>query len=109
LCYGLTFTDKPIGIAVIGGSVSEGAGTHGDWAHEAYVGRVFDWLQTTFPGRPHVFRNGAIGGTTSVYYGQCVQDFVPEDDVDLVIVEFTVNDKQLLGPGNSKEAEESGR
>ncbi len=76
--------------------MSEGGGTHENWKTESYVGRLFTWLTQTFPDRPHVLQNGAIGGTTTVYYGQCVQDFVPESDIDLVIVEFTVNDKLLL-------------
>ncbi len=100
-------TDRPIGIAVIGGRVSEGWGRMG-------TGRTMHTLGACLAGRRPLFRGAPWvpqqrdGEATSVYYGQCVQDGVPEDDVDLVIVEFTVNDKQLLGV-ESKEAEESGR
>ncbi|KAG2493839.1 hypothetical protein HYH03_008056 [Edaphochlamys debaryana] len=39
----------------------------------------------------HHFYNGGVPGTTSAYMSSCVQHHIPED-VDLVLVEYSVND-----------------
>lgn len=43
------------------------------------------------------FRNSAVSATTSSYTSQCVNDFVPED-ADLILVEFSVNDWEVVDP-----------
>ncbi len=41
------------------------------------------------------FRNSAVSATTSSYTSQCVADFVPPD-ADLALVEFSVNDWEVV-------------
>lgn len=48
-------------------------------------------------GRRAQFRNSAVSATTSSYTSQCVRDFVPPD-ADLVLVEFSVNDWEVVDP-----------
>ena len=45
------------------------------------------------------FRNSAVSATTSSYTSQCVADFVPPD-ADLVLVEFSVNDWEVMDPAS---------
>ncbi|KAK9823328.1 hypothetical protein WJX72_001962 [[Myrmecia] bisecta] len=101
---------QPVGVTVIGGSVSEGGGV---WltarSTDSYVGRIFSWIKSTFPGAKHRLHNGAIGGVASLYFAQCVDDFVPDEDVDLVIVEFTVNDRMVGLSGKAPEPDTSDR
>ncbi len=43
------------------------------------------------------FKNAAVSATTSSFTSQCVHDFVPRD-ADLVLVEFSVNDWEVVDP-----------
>ena len=45
------------------------------------------------------FVNSAVSATTSSYTSQCMHDFVPAD-ADLVLVEFSVNDWEVVDAQN---------
>lgn len=47
----------------------------------------------SFPNSTIRSQNAGIGGVTSSYYAQCVDMFVADEDVDLVIIDFTLNDR----------------
>ena len=48
-------------------------------------------------------QNAGVGGVTSTYYAQCVDMFVSDEDVDLVFVDFTLNDRASGVMGKSPE------
>ena len=45
------------------------------------------------------FVNSAVSATTSSYTSQCMHDFVPAD-ADMVLVEFSVNDWEVVDAQN---------
>ena len=55
----------------------------------------------TFPNSSVIVHNAAVGGVTSTYYGQCVDMFVSDENVDLVFVDFTINDRASGDMGKS--------
>ena len=57
----------------------------------------------SFPNSTIRSQNAGIGGVTSTYYAQCVDMFVADEDVDLVIVDFTLND---MASGDKKRSPE---
>lgn len=87
-------------VGVLGGSVSACHGVHpspsfpqGDPAGPGcYTSLVDQWFSDTFPNSKHEFMNGAIGGMDSSYYAFCGTHHIPAD-VDLIILEFDVNDQ----------------
>lgn len=96
-------TGQAVSVTTIGGSISANAGAHHPTA--GYVSRVYDWINTTFPNAAHNLTNAARGGSSSQYYSSCLSGFV-QPNVDLVIVEFTLNDYHYAGNGKlfSKDA-----
>ena len=51
------------------------------------------WLKSLAPAANHTFLNLAKGATESTFYAHCLHDTLPEDlAVDLVVVEFAIND-----------------
>lgn len=89
----------PISVSTLGGSVTAGQGAlHGG----PYVARWFNWLREISPSPTasvdHTLKNPAFGGSTSGIFTVCVNDMV-QDDVDLVVVEFALND----GPGTHEQ------
>ncbi|KAK3267498.1 hypothetical protein CYMTET_22694 [Cymbomonas tetramitiformis] len=82
---------KPISIAAIGGSVTKGRNAARE---ERYLFQLARWLQTAFPAQ-HMVHNGGVSASPIKYMNLCVREHVPAD-VDLVIVEYAVN--QML-PG----------
>lgn len=81
---------RPLRIAVMGGSVSYGRGASRIGVTD-YVARVFSWLRATLPRAGHVMVNVAIPATTSEYMAACWRVSLPVD-LDLVIVEYAMND-----------------
>ncbi|KAL4853770.1 Cell cycle and apoptosis regulator protein 2 [Chlorella vulgaris] len=81
---------EPISVAFIGGSSTWGQGAWNVGMPD-FPSIVFKWLRETFPGANHTLVNGAVPGTPSSYFALCSRWHVPAD-VDLVVVEFNVND-----------------
>ncbi|ORY28167.1 SGNH hydrolase-type esterase domain-containing protein [Naematelia encephala] len=87
-------------VGVLGGSVSACRGVHPSVEHPrgdpagpgCYTSLFKDWLNQTFPGSEHQVWNGAIGGMDSSYYAFCGAHHIA-NDVDLIILEFDVNDQ----------------
>ena len=69
----------------------------------AFAGKVSNWFIDTFPNSSVTVHNAAVGGVTSTYYGQCVDMFVSDENVDLVFVDFTINDRASGEMGKSTE------
>ncbi|KAI7846460.1 hypothetical protein COHA_000070 [Chlorella ohadii] len=93
----------PVSVSMLGGSVTAGQGAmHGG----PYVARWFNWLKeiSEAEGLPanHTLKNPAFGGSTSAIFTVCVNDMVQED-ADLVVVEFSLNDD----PGSSGKYKEN--
>ncbi|GIL89726.1 hypothetical protein Vretimale_16617 [Volvox reticuliferus] len=80
--------NMPLKIGVIGGSISSGVGT------TSYETRWFSivskWMRSV-SGANITSRNGCIPATPSAYMLMCMEMSVDED-VDLVFVEYSVND-----------------
>ena len=81
-------------ISFIGGSITEGGGVpFHDRPPLSFAGKVSNWFIDTFPNSSITVQNAGVGGVTSTYYGQCVDMFVSDENVDLVFVDFTLNDR----------------
>lgn len=81
---------KPITIAAIGGSITQGA-----WAtsqEKNYVGRVFGWWRATFPKSRMRLVNAGIGQTNSEYGDKRLQKDLLRYKPDFVITEWANND-----------------
>ena len=90
----MPFAGQPISLSFIGGSTTEGGGVpvH-DRPPLSFSGKVSNWFINTFPNSSITLQNAGVGGVTSTYYGQCVDMFVSDENVDLVFVDFTLNDR----------------
>eukprot|EP00887_Chlorella_sp_A99_P000471 scaffold17.g471.t1 len=87
------FTNKllsgqPVSVGLLGSSVTAGQGAE---FGGPYSRRFFQFVNTTFPHPGHVFKNGAFGGSTSLLFSVCGTSVLPKG-VDLVVVEFALND-----------------
>ncbi|MGS1045738.1 SGNH/GDSL hydrolase family protein [Burkholderia glumae] len=81
---------KPIVIAAIGGSITQGA-----WAtspDKNYVSRVFGWWQATFPKSKMTLVNAGIGQTDSKFGNERLQKDLLDKKPDFVITEWANND-----------------
>jgi lysophospholipase L1-like esterase len=78
-------------IALLGGSVSEGFGSDTFWL-DGYAYHFRDSLRAYLPGVNIEFVNRAVSGTTSSFGTYVLRQQVFEDDVDLFIVEYSIND-----------------
>lgn len=76
-------------MAVVGGSVSAGH-TLDAWRN-IYFYRFLDWWNEQFPEGQHTIFQGAVPATDSGYYAYCFDKHIPKD-VDIVFVEFSLND-----------------
>eukprot|EP00884_Botryococcus_braunii_P021040 jgi/Botrbrau1/761/Bobra.0181s0020.1 len=90
---------EPITIVTLGGSIMAG----GDIYHprrdtDCFVGQIFNWIQKTFPNSKHKFHNGCLPATGSTYISICLGEHVLYDDVDVVLLEFDINDSSPEGP-----------
>jgi lysophospholipase L1-like esterase len=81
---------KPVTIATIGGSITEGVGAS-DVEH-SYASLLQDWWNQTFPTSASTLVNAGISGTASDYGSMRLQRDVLSKNPDLVVVEFAVND-----------------
>lgn len=87
-----------INIAIMGGSISAGAGltNDGEDLRGLYYRVLSDWWRKTvqpLTGSDLKLNNLAIGGTSSNFYAFCYSVFLnPKTDMDLVFLDFTVND-----------------
>lgn len=82
---------KPVTIAAIGGSVTQGA-----WAtteDNRYLNRVAAWWREHYPATRVRLVNAGIGSTASNYGALRAERDVLGKSPDLVIVEFSVNDE----------------
>ncbi len=94
----------PVSLSFIGGSITEGGGVpFHDRAPLSFTGKVTNWVRDTYPNTSIRVQNAGVGGVTSLYYAQCVDMFVPDEDVDLVFVDFTLNDRASGIMGKSPE------
>ncbi|KAJ7386276.1 hypothetical protein OS493_010681 [Desmophyllum pertusum] len=91
-----------IGVTVMGGSISAGGGLINDYSDlRGIYYRVFiDWWQKTmqpFTGSSIDLRNLAVGGTSSNFFSFCYKTFMkPQDSMDLIFLEFSINDYILF-------------
>jgi hypothetical protein len=95
----LCFAGEPITVVVLGGSITAG----GDVYHprgdvDSFFGQLVQWINTTFPHKDHKFHNGGIPATGSSFFSICTDVSVLYTDVDIVLLEFDINDSP--GPGN---------
>ena len=74
---------EAVKIAALGGSVTVGHNVENK--QTAWLYRVFDWVNTTFPHPDHEFINAAIPAVTSAYVAPCVLDLLP-GNLDLVFL-----------------------
>ena len=88
-------------VSVLGGSVSRGhggpsgAGDHNAGHPGSWSRLIYDYINVRWPGRRHIYANGAIAATGSPYFAQCLGRHLHKE-ADLVLLEFAVND----GHGN---------
>ena len=95
---------QPISLSFIGGSITEGGGVpYHDRPQLSFSSKVSNWFIATFPNSSITVQNAGVGGVTSTYYGQCVDMFVTDENVDLVFVDFTLNDRASGVMGKSPE------
>lgn len=74
-------------VAFFGGSITQNAGGHSKM--------VPDWLTKTYPGVDFTFTNAGLSSTCSLTGAFRVdRDVLSKGDVDLLVVEFAVNDDQ---------------
>ena len=92
------FLGQDIGVTVMGGSISAGGGLMNDYSDVSGIYfRVFiDWWQKAiqpFTDSKVMLRNLSVGGTASNFYSYCYKTLLkPQDSMDIVFLEFSVND-----------------
>lgn len=97
-------------LSFIGGSITEGGGVpYHERPNLAFAGKVTNWFKETFPNSTITAQNAGVGGVTSTYYAQCVDMFVSDENVDLVLVDFTLNDRASGVEGKSPEPDTADR
>ncbi len=81
---------EEITVATIGGSITEGysSSTFGN----CYATIFYSWWESCFPDTKVNYINAGIGGTPSYLGVHRVKQHVLDEDPDVVIVEFSVND-----------------
>jgi hypothetical protein len=80
---------KPIKLGVLGGSISWGSAVargQDDW-----FSLVTAHLKAAFPAANVTGRNGCVPATPSSFMNMCLEQYL-EEDVDLVFLEYAVND-----------------
>jgi lysophospholipase L1-like esterase len=81
-----------IKIGIVGGSISAGRKLE-DAIKESYHGIVSNWWNKQFPNTTVV--NGAMPSLDSSYFAYCYNKHIP-NDLDIVFVEFSVNDGSVF-------------
>ena len=79
---------EPIMFGVLGGSISAGStlGVHLRRGRWLWHGRLFEWLNATWPHAAHRRFNGAVPASTPSYVDGCLDFHLPKS-VDLVFIE----------------------
>lgn len=88
----LLHSKQPVKVGVVGGSI-----TYQDGPEPRWFEHLTAYLRTAFPAVEVVAKNGAIPGTPSNYAAMCLEIMVDED-VELVFVEYILNDGFGDGP-----------
>eukprot|EP00884_Botryococcus_braunii_P006900 jgi/Botrbrau1/16210/Bobra.314_2s0004.1 len=84
---------QPITVAALGGSIMFGGETYmARKEKDPFLSQMFMWLNASFPHPGHKFHNGAMPASESTFFATCLRDHLPHEDVDLVILEFDIND-----------------
>ena len=83
-------TGKPLVIAFIGGSVTQGFAA--TLPTTCYAYRVYDWFCNRFPDTQVSYVNAGIGATDSYFGVARVQDDVLAYKPDFILFEYSVND-----------------
>ncbi|KAH7106458.1 hypothetical protein BKA62DRAFT_612217 [Auriculariales sp. MPI-PUGE-AT-0066] len=77
-------------IAVLGGSVSRGQGVK----HSEIWFNVFgEWWKSQFPNSRLTLQSGAVAATGTGYMSMCFKEHIDED-ADIVLTEFAINDQR---------------
>ena len=85
---------KPITVAFLGGSITQGSLSSSPETCYAY--RTYDWWVKTFPLSKVTYLNTGIGGTSSQFGVARVEKQVLDKNPDFLLVEFAVNDENNL-------------
>jgi hypothetical protein len=83
---------EPISVVALGGSITKGGETHMQRSEDSAIGQLFRWLETTFPNANHLMVNGGTSASESTFFSACLADHLPWEEVDLVLLEFDIND-----------------
>jgi lysophospholipase L1-like esterase len=86
---------KTVTIGVIGGSITQGAGS--SKTHNRYADLVKNWWAKSFPTARIKYVNAGIGGTPSRYGVFRANNHLLKHKPDVVIIDFAVNDLGLGG------------
>lgn len=90
---------EPISIGFLGGSITYGGDVyHPRRGTESFAGQIFSWINRTIPNAGHKLVLGGKASTGSTFFSACLPDHLPED-VDLVFLEFNINDMDAHYPG----------
>ncbi|KAG2485763.1 hypothetical protein HYH03_015477 [Edaphochlamys debaryana] len=81
---------RPLKVGAVGGSITWGEGTS-DKSRHAWFSVVSRFLVDSFPRANITCRNGAVPATPSAFMVMCLEHSV-DPDVDLVFVEYLIND-----------------
>lgn len=82
---------RPITVAALGGSITEGF--HSSCPEKSYAGIMRKWWEDKFPGTKVRYINAGIGATDSYLGLHRARRDVLQEQPDFVIVDFTVNDQ----------------
>ncbi len=86
---------EEVSVALIGGSVTEGAGASN--FKESYADLFVEGLRSAYPKADISYTNAGLGGTSSALgimrYERDIQD-IRGDQPDILVIEFAVNDYQ---------------
>ncbi|WP_219837844.1 SGNH/GDSL hydrolase family protein [Paenibacillus sp. R14(2021)] len=81
-------------VAFLGGSITEGYGAS-DPDRSSWRALTEQFLQAAYPALTWTFVNAGVGGTNSTLGAHRLQSHVPvSDGIDLLFIEFAVNDSQ---------------
>lgn len=82
---------EPILIGVLGGSVTKGHGLTNP--NQNWTFKLLDQLRKLLPMSEIELVNGAVPATGTDYFSMCFQVHIPQD-VDIVIIELSINDQR---------------
>eukprot|EP00798_Chlamydomonas_sp_ICE-L_P024266 gene24266-9867_t len=97
---------EALNMVALGGSITYGVGVKNQT--EAFPDLLKDWMRKAFPGPEHEMHNGAVRGTTSTYMALCLELHLPPGDLDIVLIEYAINDtprpSPSMAPGSRRAA-----